>query len=44
MIERLDKYTIVIDWVLVRATESQEDRIRLMTPKQLEDFKKFMRF
>lgn len=42
MIERLDKYTICIDSVLVRATESQEDRLRLMTEEQLESFKKIM--
>ena len=41
-IERLDKYTIYLDGNLVRLTPDQEDRIRLMTPEQLENFKKVM--
>lgn len=38
MIERIDKYTIVVDEVRVYANSEQEERIRAMTPEQRKNF------
>lgn len=42
MIERLDKYTILVDGHRVTATADQEQRIRNMNPEQRERFIKVM--
>lgn len=41
-IVRVDKYTITVAGVRVRANDSQELRIRLMSPEQLQNFMAIM--
>lgn len=39
-IERLDNYTIKVNGKLITANQSQEDKIRAMTPEQVNNFLK----
>jgi hypothetical protein len=41
-IERSDKYHIVINGLTVIANEDQEQRIRTLTPEQLQSFRRIM--
>jgi hypothetical protein len=41
-IKRIDRYTITIDGVTIRATQDQVNRITQLTPKQLDRFVKIM--
>ena len=38
VITRIDHYTIKINGVLITANEDQEQRIRDMTPEQIQNF------
>lgn len=40
---RIDRYTITIDGIRVRATPDQEARIRQLSPEQLTAFRLIMR-
>ena len=42
VITRLDHYTIKVNGVLVTANEDQEQRIRDMTPEQIQNFTHIM--
>ena len=41
-IERLDRYTLLIDGVWVTASEDQERVLRALSPEQLENFLRVM--